>query len=174
MPEAPKETWIQLVALTTTVLAVLAAIASLRASSYSTKVQIATTKEANQWAYYQAKSLKEHSYSLNRDILASVRMLETKNPKAQNFLTTKIREYEGEIARYGKEKKEIKKGAEDIIKEQEGFKQKNGDFAVAVMLLQIAIMASAVGVLIKKKIMWLIGLLIGGWGIFYFVMGFLR
>lgn len=173
MPEQ-KETWIQLVALTATVLAVLAAIASLRASSYSTKVQIATTKEANQWAYYQSKSIKEHSYTLNRDILASVKLLETKNPKAQKFLTDKIKEYDSEIARYEKEKYQIKKDAEDMIKEQEGYKKKNGDFALVVMLLQIAIMCSAVGALIKKKIMWLMGLLLGGWGIYYFVIGFLR
>ncbi len=82
MPEAAKETWITWVALTATVLAVLAAIAALRATSYSTKVQLATTREANQWAYYQAKSIKEHSYALNRDILAAVRLQETKNPKA--------------------------------------------------------------------------------------------
>jgi hypothetical protein len=173
MAEEKKETWIQLVALTTTILAVLAAIASLRASSYSTKVQLATTREANQWAYYQAKSIKEHSYAINRDILTSVRLLETKNPKAHNFLTAKIKEYEGEIARYDKEKKEIKQGAEDIIKEQEVYKTKNGNFAVAVMLLQIAIMCSAVGALIKKKLLWLVGLIMGGWGIYYFVMGFI-
>ncbi len=173
MPEQ-KETWIQLVALTATVLAVLAAIAALRSSSYSTRVQIATTREANQWAYYQSKSIKEHSYTLNRDLLAAVRLQETKNPKAQKFLADKIKEYEGEMARYEKEKYQIKKDAEDLIKEQEGYKLKNGNFALAVMLLQIAIMCSAVGALIKKKIMWLMGLILGGWGIYYFVMGLLR
>jgi hypothetical protein len=173
MPEQ-KETWIQLVALTATVLAVLAATAALRASSYATKVQIATTQEANQWADYHAKSSKEHSYTLNRDLLAAVRLLETKNPKAQKFLNGKIKEYEDEIARYNKEQDQLKKSAEDLIKEQEGYKLKNGDFALAVMLLQIAIMCSAVGALIKKKIMWLMGLILGGWGIFYFTMGFLR
>ena len=174
MPEAPKETWVTWVALTITVLAVLAAIAALQASSYSTQVQLATTKEANQWADYQAESIKGHSYALNRDILASVRLLESKNPKVQKFLSGKIKEYEGEIARYDKEKQEIKQGAEGIQKEQEVFKRKNGNFALAVMLLQIAIMCSAVGALIKKKLLWLVGLILGGWGTFYFVMGFFR
>ncbi len=174
MPGETKETWITWVALTTTVLAVLAAIATLRATSYSTKVQLATTKEANQWAYYQAKSIKEHTYSVNRDILAAVRLLDAKNPKVQKFLTDRIKEYEGEIARYDQEKSGIKKGAEDIQKEQEVYKQKNGNFALAVMLLQIAIMCSAVGALIKKKIMWLLGLILGGWGIYYLVLGFFR
>ncbi len=174
MPEEYKETWITLVALTTTVLAVLAAIASLRASSYSTRVQLATTKEADQWAYYQAKSIKEHSFALNRDILAAIRQQEPKNPKAQRFLADKIKEYEGEVARFEKEKADIKKAAEDIQKEQESYKQKNGNFSLAVMLLQIAIMCSAVGALIKKKIMWLLGLVLGAWGIYYFVLGFIR
>jgi hypothetical protein len=173
MPEQ-KETWIQLAALTAAVLAILAAVAALRAFSYSTRVQIAATQEANQWGYYQSKSLKEHSYTLNRDILAAVRLLETKNPKAQKFLNGKIKEYEDEIARADKEKDQIKKSAGDFIKEQEGYKQKNGDFALAVMLLLIAIMCSAVGALIKKKIMWLLGLLLGGWGLYYLALGFFR
>ncbi len=174
MPEESRETWITWVALTTTVLAVLAAIAALRATSYATKVQLATTREADQWAFYQAKSIKGHSYALNRDLMASLKQLETKNPKALKFLADKIKEYETEVARYDKEKAGIKKAAEDIQKEQEVYKQKNGNFALAVMLLQIAIMCSAVGALIKKKIMWLLGLLLGGWGIYYLVLGFWR
>lgn len=173
MAEPAREAWIQWVALTTTVLAVFAAISSLRASSYSTRVQIATTKEANHWAYYQSKSIKEHSYRLNRDILSSVKLLETKNPKAQKFLAAKIHDYDTEIRRYDQEKNQIKKEAEDIIGEQEIFKKKNGDFALAVMLLQIAIMCSAVGALIKKKLLWLVGLIMGVWGAVYLGMGFL-
>ncbi len=174
MPEELKEKWITWVALTTTVLAVLAAIASLRASSYSTRVQLATTREADQWAFYQAKSIKEHGFALNRDVMAAVRLQEAKNPKAQKFAADKIKEYDAEAARYDKEKAEIKKNAEAIQKEQEIYQTKNGNFALAVMMLQIAIMCSAVGALIKKKIMWLLGLLLGGWGTFYLFLGFFR
>jgi hypothetical protein len=173
MAEDKKETWIQWVALTTTVLAVCAAISSLRASSYSTKVQISTTKEANQWAYYQSKSIKENTYQSIVDILGGIRLLESKNPKAHKFLNDKIKKYEDEISRYEKEKGKIKREAESIVTEQEIFKKKNGEFALAVMLLQIAIMCSAVGALIKKKIMWFLGLAMGIWGLFYMVLGFL-
>ena len=171
MAEAQRETWIQWVALTTTVLAVCAAISSLKASSYSTRVQIFTTKEANQWAYYQSKSIKENTYQSMRDILAGIRLLEPKNAKAQKFLADKIKKCEEEIARYDKEKGEIKKDAENIVKEQEVLKQKNGEFALAVMLLQIAIMCSAVGALIKKKILWFVGLAMGIWGLVYMAIG---
>jgi hypothetical protein len=173
MAEEKKETWLQWVALTTTVLAVCAAISSLKASSYSTRVQIYTTREANHWAYYQSKSIKENTYQSIRDILAGIRLLESKNPKAQKFLGDKIKKYEDEITRYEKEKGNIKKDAENIVKEQEIFKKKNGEFALAVMLLQIAIMCSAVGALIKKKIMWFVGLAMGIWGLVYMALGFL-
>jgi len=174
MPEAPKEAWITWVALTITFLAILAAIASLRSFNNSTQWQIATAKEANLLAYYQAKILKEQSYSLNRDLLAAIRLLDNKNPKFQKYLTDKIKEYEEEISRDAKEKDGIEKSAGDRSKEQEGYKRKNADFALALMVLQLAILCSAVGALIKKKIIWLLGLILGGWGIFYFVMGFIH
>jgi len=51
MSEKIKEGWLQRVAMTTTILAVAGAISSLRASSYSAKVQIQTTREANHMAW---------------------------------------------------------------------------------------------------------------------------
>lgn len=172
MAEPPKETWLQWVALTTTILAVCAAISSLKASSYSTKVQIHTTKEANHWAYYQSKSIKEHSYVLNRDVLNYANLLGSPNPQVQQYLAAKIKEYDQEIKRYDQEKKQIKTEAETLIKEQELLKRHNGAFALAVMLLQIAIMMSAVGALIKRKMMWVSGLVMSLVGIVYMANGF--
>ena len=172
MAEPPKETWIQWVALATTILAVCAAISSLKASSYSTKVQIHTTKEANHWAYYQSKSLKEHSFRLNRDILRYANLLGNLNPQVQQFLTAKIKDYDKEINRYDQEKKQIKTEAENFIKEQEVLKRHNGAFALAVMLLQIAIMMSAVAALIKRKMMWVAGLAFSAVGLVYMANGF--
>jgi hypothetical protein len=167
-----KETWFQWVALTTTVLAVAAAISSLRASSYSTKVQIHTTKEANQWAYFQSKSIKEHNFTLTRDLLAAIGRLEKQSPGLQEFLQPKIKEYDREIVRYEREKKEIKTAAEKLIQEQEVLKSHNASFATAVMLLQIAIMLSAIAALIKRKLLWVIGVLMGVSGITYMLNGF--
>ena len=167
-----KEKWLQWVALTTTILAVAAAISSLRASSYSTQVQLHTTKEANQWAYFQSKSIKEHTFALTRDLLVAIGRLEKQNPALQEFLQPKIKEFNGEIARYDTEKKEIKGDAEKLIQEQEVLKRHNAAFATAVMLLQIAIMLSAIGALIKGKLLWFIGMLMGVSGITYMLNGF--
>jgi hypothetical protein len=173
MAEATKEKWLQWVALTTTILAVCAAISSLKASSYSTRVQIQTTKEANNWAYYQSKSIKEHSFNLNRDILSAIRLSEANNPRLQKYLSARIKEYSDAIGRYDKEKEQIKGEADKINQEQEILKLHNANFALAVMILQIAIMLSAIGALIKKKIMWYTGMVFGVLGCLYMINGFL-
>lgn len=173
MPEPAKETWIQMVALTTTILAVCAAISSLKASSYSTRVQLQTTREANHWAYYQSKSIKEHSYRINRDLMGAMDQMDNKNSRLHKFIAGKIKEYDQEIARYDQEKKQIKTEADNFIKDQDILKRHNAAFALAVMLLQIAIMMSAVGALIKKKILWLTGLAVGIVGLTYMVNGYL-
>jgi hypothetical protein len=51
-------------------------------------------------------------------------------------------------------------------------KRHNAAFATAVMLLQIAIMLSAVGALIKGKLLWFIGMLMGVSRITYMLNGF--
>jgi hypothetical protein len=172
MSEPVKESWLQWVALATTILAVAAAISSLKASSYSTRVQVHTTEEANQWAYFQAKSIKEHGFRLNKDVLTAVGLMEIQNHKMRDFLSAKEKEYNVEIARYEQERQQIKADAEIIVKEQTLFKRHNENFALAVMLLQIAIMLSAVGALIKKKSAWFAGIAIGAVGLIYMVNGF--
>lgn len=166
-----KETWVQWVALTTTVLAVAAAISSLKASSYSTRVQIWTTREANQWAYYQSKSIKEHNFELSRDLFLALNSLSDK-ALDRAYLEKKIAWFNQEISRYDREKKEIKADAEKLIAEQEVLKRHNANFALAVMLLQIAIMMSAVSALIKRKALWVAGLCMGVIGLCYMANGF--
>src|SRR5262245_50356265 len=52
------EAWISWVALSTAILAVLAAIASLLAGEYANEAMINQIEASDQWSYYQAKSIK--------------------------------------------------------------------------------------------------------------------
>ena len=167
-----REKWVMGVALTTTILAVCAAISSLRASSYSTKVQICATKEANEWAYYQAKSIKEHTFRLQKESFELSEHRENISPENKDYVEGKIKEYGDEVARYKKEKDEIRNHAEAFASEQEVFKKHNAAFGLAVMLLQIAILMSSVSALIKRRIMWYVGLCFGGVGLVYMANGF--
>jgi hypothetical protein len=169
--ENMEDRWIKWVALTTTILAVCAAIASLKGGGYSTKVQLYTTMETNRWSYFQSKSIKEHLMGLQKDSF-EMAVYGSANPKAKKFIEDKVKFYESEIARYKSEKDKIQKEAEDISKQEDVFKRHSGNFGLAVMFLQIAIMLSAVGALIKRIILWHGGLIIGVAGLVYMLNGF--
>jgi len=173
-PAAPahKERWMQWVALTTTVLAVCAAISALKGGSYSTKVQLATTEESNRWSHYQSKSIKDHERSVEKELLEVFR-LEARSPEAVRAIDARIAAAGAEVARYKKEEGELKAEAEKVKAEESGFKRHGAQFGLAVMLLQIAIMLNSIGALLKKPTMWGVGLLFGSLGLAYMLNGFL-
>jgi len=171
-PDKKRERWLQWVALTTTVLAVCAAISALKGGGYSTQVQLATTQEANAWAFFQAKSLKQHVTEQSRDQLA-VLAADAHAPEARRLAEERRQQAEADVKRYDAEKAEIKAGAEALQARQIELKRHGGSFGLAVMLLQIAIMLSSVGALLKRPLMWGIGLAFGAVGLVYALNGFL-
>jgi regulator of protease activity HflC (stomatin/prohibitin superfamily) len=166
-----KEKWIQWVALTTTVLAVSAAISSLKGGGFSTQIQLKNTQEANRWAFYQSKSLKQNLAELERESMA-VLALEARTPEGRKQAEASLARATAEAQRYDAEKKEIRVEAEKLAAEQAQLKRHGGSFGLAVMLLQIAIMMSSVGALIRKPVMWYVGLLFGLGGLGYMANGF--
>jgi len=166
-----KERWTQLVALTTTVLAVCAAISSLKGGGYSTKVQLATTRENDKWAQYQSKSIKQNLFAVEQSLL-QVQALEARAPEAKAAIAARLSRLQAEIDRYDKEKALLKTEAEAIQHDEASWQRIGGSFGLAVMLLQIAIMLSSVGALMKKPAMWVVGLVFGSVGLTYMANGF--
>ena len=171
-PAATQSRWTQWVALTTTVLAVCAAISALKGGGYSTRVQLSTTQEANLWSYYQSKSVKQHAVELHREEL-KLASLEARTPEAQKLARERLAHAQAEVVRYDHEKHEVKAQAEALQKTEEGLKRHGAAFGLAVMLLQIAIMLSSVGALMKRPAMWVVGLFFGFIGLVYMANGFL-
>ena len=171
MAEEKKEKWTQWVALTTTILAVCAAISTLKGGSFSTKSQLTTTKETNKWSYYQSKSIKQNIYQTEADLLEI--MLLTANDKAvKDSINKKISYLKSETLRYNKEKSDIKTEAENFSKDIENYKAHSVSFGLASMLLQISIMLCAISALLKKKPSWYLGMVLGAVGILYMINGF--
>ena len=166
-----QEPWIKWVALTTTILAVCAAIGSLKGGGYSTKVGLLTTQESNKWSYYQSKSIKQSLLETKRDLL-ELELLKSPAPVVKADLDKKLKAAEENIARYDKEKAEIKAQAEAFNSQQGALKEHGGNFGMAVMFFQIAIMLAAIGSLLKKKSSWIVGLVLGAIGLVYFANGF--
>jgi len=163
--------WTQWVALTTTILAVCAAISSLKGGGYSTKVQLATTRENDKWAQFQSKSIKENLFQVEQSLL-QVQALEARTPAARDAIDARLGKLGGEIERYEKEKGQLRTEAEAIQKDEAAWQRIGGNFGLAVMMLQIAIMMSSVGALIKRPAMWIVGLGFGAVGLVYMANGF--
>lgn len=171
MAEEKKERWTQWVALTTTILAVCAAISSLKGGGYSTKVQLSTIHENDKWGQYQAKSVKQ-TLRAQEAALLEVAALEARTPEGKRLAETNREAALAEAKRYDAEKAEIMKDAkgEQAVQAENG--RHGGAFGQAVMLLQIAITMSAVGALIKRQPMWWAGLCFGAAGLVYMADGF--
>ncbi|HRZ14035.1 MAG TPA: DUF4337 domain-containing protein [Candidatus Omnitrophota bacterium] len=172
MADLFQEKWMKGVAVTTTVLAVMTAIAAARGAACGARTQLLTAIEGSKWAYYQAKSIKQNlaetqKNAFEADILGAV------NAEQKAAYENKLRTTGAEIARYDKEKNDIKLEAEKVGKENALLGKKANRFSVSVVFFQIAIMLASVAALLKKKELWIIGLFFGviaavylGYGLF--------
>jgi hypothetical protein len=162
------------IALTTALLAVAAAIASLRAGATVNEALVLKTEAtrlqaeaSDEWAYYQAKGLK-----------ASVQ-----EASATPWLATGREapaKYAEEQKRYKDEQAEIKKKAEEKDHERDA-KSKEADhllhehhgFANTVALFQVSIALGAVAALTRARLVWFGSMGVGLIGLGLFAKAFL-
>ena len=164
-----KEKWQGWLALSTAIMAVLAALTTLYMGKYSSRAIMAQGQESDQWAHYQAKSIKGHTYEVNLKALELQYLLQkgiTQETAAEYQKT--LSKYGEEIKRYDVEKKEIKDKAEGIAKVKLKAQEMGGDFAYALIFLQIALMLSSIASLTKRHYLWYIALVCNvGWLFFF-------
>lgn len=175
MAEDKKEKWLNYLALTTVILAVCATLSTFKGGGYSTRSVMSQTQASDQWAYFQSKSIKGYIYEMQRDKLD----LELKSigskiaPVVAEEYGKKIEDYSKKIAKYEAEKSDIQKEAKRFEEIRNDAQRHSQIFGIAVIYLQIAILLSSIAALIKKKPVWLLGVLVGLVGIAYFANGFL-
>jgi hypothetical protein len=158
--EEGKERWVLLVALSTALIAVLAAITGLLAGAHADDAMLSQIRSSDQWAYYQAKGIKS-------EILISSNKLITamgKQPVAEDDAKAKDNK---------KEQAEIKKKAEDFQKESDDHVEKHSIFARGVTLFQISIAIGAISIIVKRKSLWLVSMGFACIGIFFLLQGLL-
>ncbi len=166
--EKPKEKgWSDWIAVTTAALAVITAFASAELAKNSGATLRLTNQETDQWNFYQSKSIKEHTYKLQSEMLAllprEASLDEAREKTRQRYLV--------ETERYGGEKKEIEAKAHALAAERQGATEHAGRLTKALIALQIAIVLSSVSGLTKKKWLYVCGLVLGAIGIGLFGWG---
>ena len=172
MADILPEKWMKGIAITTTILAVVASIASSRSAFFIAKAQLLTALEGSQWSYYQAKSVKQNLAEAQHKAF-EISILGETTPEQKELLRKSLEEDGKNIARYNQEKADIKKEAESTNKENALVVRRGGQFSLAVVFSQIGIMLSSVGALLKRKEMWIVGLIFGCIASVYLANGFL-
>jgi Domain of unknown function (DUF4337) len=142
--------WISWVALSTALLAVLAAIAGLLSGHHANEAMMSQIQASDQWAYYQAKSIK-----------AAV----------LNAKATSAAEDKEKAAKYQEEETEIKAEAERKESEAKANFHKHEVYARSVTMFQIAIAIAAISALTKRRPFWFVSLLFGLTGAIFLVLG---
>ena len=165
-----KKTWkdylMTIIAVTTLLLAACATIASFKAAGYGNRMVLAQNRASDQWAYYQAKSIKETQYQVQRDAMAALMPPEVRTEAVAKQIVV----FEEEIKRYKKEKNEITQEAQKLEAERDAASQYNPMFGQALMFLQVGILLSSLSAISKSYGYWSVGVAVGtiGVGLFFY------
>ena len=151
------EKWISWVALSTAILAVLAAISGLLSGSHANEAMMRQIESADQWAFYQAKGIKAAVLDVKMSLSGSTS--DADREKAQ---------------KYSEEQSDIQKEAQEKQAEAKINFRQHEVFARGVTLFQIAIAIAAISALTKRRRYWLISMIIGAIGCFFLVLGFFQ
>jgi hypothetical protein len=146
--------WISWVALSTAILAVLAAIAGLISGSHANEAMMSQIDASDQWGFYQAKSIK-------------AALLEAKTSLSSAMVAAD----KEKVTSYQKEEAEIKAEAERKQAESKAHFHKHEIYARSVTLFQIAIAIAAISALTRRRSFWGVSLLAGVVGLVFFILG---
>ncbi len=168
-PEIPEVTnpFEKRVALTIALLAMVLALVENLGDNAKTSAILKTNEAANQWAYYQSKSIKQNLVETEARLIAQ---LGAALPEAKAATKAQV---DAEIARYRTEKGEIQDEAKKLVKEAESNSLVNDRCDIAALLLQIAVVVCSVSILSSWKPLWLAGTGLGIAGTFVGVTAFL-
>jgi uncharacterized membrane protein YoaK (UPF0700 family) len=159
------EAWTKYVSLTMVFLAVLTAFATLKGGGFTTR----TLKEMNeatynqalasdQWAYYQAKSIKQNLYQMELDRLQNT----------AGASTNSLAKVKASVDRYDKEKKEAMDNAKGLEAKRDASRKlstsasdHSKEMGMAMTFFQVAIAIGGICLIVKKKPLWYVAIVLG-------------
>ncbi len=166
------KSWTRFVALSTAILAVVAAIGALQSGLLVNEALLQKneqvsrlTQASDAWNYYQAEGLKSLIYQ------TAAQAQPPASPVAQSDLA--------QSKHYLAKQAQLKQQAESLVAQSEGssrkaeqFLSRHHIFAFSVSLCQIAIALSAVAALTQRRRIWIVGLVAGAVGTVLLLYGF--
>jgi len=150
-----RDAWTKYVSLMIVTLAVVTAYGSLKAGGYSGKVLLSQSKASDEWAFFQAKSIKR-----------SLAEMEARLGSPESQAEAKQR-----ADRYQAEQDEIQRKAKAYEADRDEAAKHGAPLGTAIAALQIAIALASVCLITKRKSLWAAAGFLGIAGLFYLISG---
>jgi len=167
--EHSKKQFTMRAAITASVLAVLAALASLLSGHAANEAILKQTEASDKWAYFQAKSTKSHIFEGNKYVVRAFAEMQGKLDAPS--VKTAIEEFEKKVKDYDKDKEKIKEEAEQIEHASTVEFSKHHNLALAVACFQIGIVLASVSILVHSRYLYTGSILAGVVGVAFVAMG---
>lgn len=136
---------------------------------------LAQQQSSDQWAFYQAKVIREHQYR-GQKLLLEAQLAEPSGLKGAERAKFEAlaRRFAEEEKRYNAEKKDIEKDAKKLEAERDRHQKRDPYFDFAEVCLQIAIVSASVSILAASGPMFFFSLALAAAGAVLTANGFLQ
>jgi hypothetical protein len=154
------------VSVTMAMLAVLVAVATLLGHRAHTEEVVLQAKASDQWAFYQAKNIRQHLDQLFTD-LTSVQAT------ADASAAAKLRgQYTQELSRYREEQQEVEAEARRLETEVATARNRANRFDLAEVFLEVGLVITSITMLSGRRLYWRAGIVFAVVGVITAVTGF--
>lgn len=167
--------WLDYLAVSTALFAVLAAGAALEAGAYANEALyranqavLSQTQAVDSWSQFQAESVKKHESQALAVLLAHVNGSPAEIAAAQDDAAK--RQAQQDALQPEAKARDAETAA--LNREAEGQLEHHHRFAIAVTLLQVAIGLAAIAALMRRRPLWWVSLGAGGLALLVLIDGF--
>ena len=157
----------KIVAATVAIIAIFMMMCNVKDGNIVQAMMQAQAKELDQWNYYQAKSLKQHTYQVQVEQWSLQEAIATPplSADARGKVEAQIADWKQAVAKYDKDQADIKAAAEGAHKEYYDLNFRDDQFDFSEALLGLAITLMAVCSLTRSRVLYGLGALVAVGGI---------
>lgn len=156
--EHARERWVMGVALSTAIIAAVAAISSLLSGDNVNEAMLDQIRAADAWNFYQADGIKA------TELTTRIELLESAGKPVKEEVRKRAEKYE-------QDRRELKSKAEELEHSAERKMERHHKIAKSVTWSQIAIAVCAISVLTRQWWFWMVGLGFGCAGLYFLLWG---
>lgn len=137
------------VAASMAIIAAALAVVSVFGQLFANEELLKQAKASDQWAYYQAKSIRRYESDIAKDLFKS----QTGESSAKG-----VEKYTANMERYQKESEEIQSEAQNLEKESEFKGRQALRMHMGEIFLEIGIVFASLAILAKRNMIWITAL----------------